>query len=217
MRTWDPFRFDDFAGHTELPYFRFWACNISVKRDFILQHGPFREAMGRAGPAAHEDPELGYRLHPHGLRIFYCPEALGHHHHVVTLQQACARAHHQGLNFGEFNTLVPEPEIPVVYHVIGLHTVRDHLRTWFGPGRRHLAAGDRNPVLLLARYLVRDLVFNGVTVRRFWEPLFERAERDPRVARRMRPAFYRGLIAYYFFRGCREGNERFGAPQLQRA
>ncbi len=215
MRTWNPFRFNDFEDQVELPYFRFWACNISVKREFVRAHGLFREQKGRAGPAAHEDPELGYRLHKAGLRIRYCPDALGYHHHIVTLEQACARAHHQGLNFGEFNGLVPEPEIPVVYHVLNASTLRDHLRTWFGPSRKYLGPSERNPLMLMARYALRDLVFNGFTVPLFWEVLAARAERDPFVARHMRAAFYRGIIAHYFFKGCREGNERFGAPFAQ--
>jgi glycosyltransferase involved in cell wall biosynthesis len=213
MRTWNPFRYSDFDGMTEMPYFRFWACNISAKRDFVMRFGPFREHRGRAGPAAHEDPELGYRLKKKGgLRILYCPEALGLHNHVVTLKQACARAHHQGLNFGEFNAYVPEPEITVVYHVFNWTTLGDHLRCWFGPHRKYLAPGDRNPLSLLARYALRDLVFNGLTVPLFWERLAERAERSPGIARLMRASFYRGIIAHHFFQGVQQGNRRFGVP-----
>jgi GT2 family glycosyltransferase len=212
MRTWDPFRYSDFDGVMELPYFRFWACNISAKRDFVLRAGAFREHRGRAGPAAHEDPELGYRLKKNGLRILYCPDALGYHNHVVTLKQACARAHHQGLNFGEFQSYVPEPEISVVYHVFNWTTLGDHLRCWFGPRRMYLSPADRNPLLLLARYAARNLAFNSLTVPLFWERLAERAERSPRIARRMRASFYRGIIAHYFFKGVQEGNRRFGVP-----
>src|SRR5579859_7300975 len=76
LRKWESFRFADFEGLVEVPYYRFWACNISLKREFLLQHGLFREPMGRAGPAAHEDPELGCRLHRAGLRIFFAQQAL---------------------------------------------------------------------------------------------------------------------------------------------
>lgn len=211
LRTWDSFRFSDFdqAELVEVPYYRFWACNISVKRDFVLANGMFREQKGRAGPAAHEDPELGYRLHLAGLRIFYDPAALGYHHHVVTRETACARAYQQGLNFDEFRSLAPAPEIPVAYHDLRRQTVADHMRAWFGPARKHLAGNDRNPAIAIGRYAVRGVVFNRVTIRHLWEPLFERAERDPAVANLMRPIFYRGLIAYHFRRGCRDGNQRF--------
>ena len=74
LRTWDPFRFSDLTGLHELPYYKFWACNISIKREFVMRYGPFQEHLGIA---AHEDAELGYRLSRGGLRILYCPEALG--------------------------------------------------------------------------------------------------------------------------------------------
>src|SRR5262249_10880346 len=154
LRTWDPFRFSAFAGQVELPYYRFWACNISVKRDFVLRYGPFREQRGRAGAASHEDPELGYRLSRAGLRIFYCPDALGHHHHVTTFEQACRRAYEQGLNFRDFRDLVGQPEIAVAYHVFSFATLGDHLRTWFGERRRLVGRGERNPLFLLGLYLL---------------------------------------------------------------
>jgi glycosyltransferase involved in cell wall biosynthesis len=213
LRTWDPFRFSDFEGLTELPYFRFWACNISFKRDFMLQHGLFREAMGRAGAAAHEDAELGHRLSRHGLRVLYCSAALGFHDHVVTLQQACERAHQRGLNFGEFRQFVPEPEIPVAYHVLSFRTLGDHARAVFGPRRRYLSQGDRNPLLLSLRYALRALAFNGVAVGLFWRPFLDAAERHPTLARLVNQEMYRGTIFYYFLVGCAEGDRRYGRPR----
>lgn len=215
LRTWDPFRFSAFAGQMELPYYRFWACNISVKRAFVLRYGPFREQRGRAGAASHEDPELGYRLSRGGLRILYCPDALGFHHHVVTFEQACRRAHMQGLNFPDFRDLVGQPEIAVAYHVFSFATFADHLRTWFGDRGRFVGANERNPLLLLGRYLLRDLAFNSLTVRLLWTPLLARAEHDPFVARVTRAAFYRGVIAYHFFRGCREGGTWTNTAQTE--
>jgi hypothetical protein len=70
----------------------------------------------------------------------------------------------QGMNFGEFRQFVPEPEIPVAYHVLTWDTVADHLRTLFGPRRQFLEASDRNPALLLACHFARALVFNDLTV-----------------------------------------------------
>ena len=210
LRTWDPFRFSGFAGLTELPYYRFWACNISVKRDFVLANGLFREPMGRAGPAAHEDPALGYQLHKAGLRILYCTEALGHHYHVVTFEQACKRRYQQGLNFGEFRTLVPEPEIPVAYHVLTWGTIGDHFRAWFGPRRQYLSAGDRNPITVVVQHLVRGLAFNRLTVRFLWNPLLAHAEHSSFLAGVVNSTMYRGTTFYHFLRGCWDGQRKFG-------
>jgi hypothetical protein len=212
LQKWDSFRFSDFADLQEVPFYRFWACNISVKRDFMLRHGLYRESMGRAGPASHEDPELGYRLHHAGLRIYYCAAALGHHYHVVTREGACKRSYQQGLNFDEFRAQTGAPEIAVAYRDLRWGTVGDHLRTWFGPNRRYLCPVDRNPLRAISRHLIRRLVFNRATIRLVWDPVFDRAERDPRIASLMRPGFYRGLVAYHFFKGCRDGNRRFGVP-----
>jgi GT2 family glycosyltransferase len=71
--------FAQFAGRRELGWDAFFTCNLSVKRDFLLRFGLFDEAL-----RWHEDIELGERLVPHGLRLLYCPEALGYHHHVLS-------------------------------------------------------------------------------------------------------------------------------------
>lgn len=209
LRTWDAFRFKGFAEQSELPYYRFWACNISAKREFVLRHGPFREQRGRAGPASHEDPELGYRLSLAGLRIFYNPAALGLHHHVVTFAQASKRRYMQGLNFGEFRALADAPEIPVAYHVLNWKTLPDHWRALFGPRRRFLQPHDRNPLTLLLRHLVRAAVFNDLAVHYFWEPCLNRAERSPALARLVNSEMYRGVLFHYFLKGCRDGDRQF--------
>ncbi len=206
LRTWDPFRFTDLTGVTELPYYRFWACNISVKRDFVRRHGPFRENLGAA---AHEDPELGYRLSHAGLRILYCPEALGYHHHIMTLKQACDRRYLHGRHFCRFCSLVPEPEIPVVYHVLTWRTLSHHLHVYFGPRRRYLMGRDRSLGLLLLFHLGRAMMFNSLMVHGFWEPLLGLAEKIPGIGRMMSREVYRNVLFHYFLKGCRDGHENF--------
>jgi GT2 family glycosyltransferase len=70
--------FRQFEGREELGWEAFFTCNLSVKRDFLLHCGLFDEAL-----RWHEDIELGERLVPHGLRLLYCPRALGYHHHFL--------------------------------------------------------------------------------------------------------------------------------------
>jgi hypothetical protein len=190
----------------------FWACNISFKRGFMLDRGMFRAQRGRAGAAAHEDAELGYRLHRHGLRILYSETALGYHHHVDTLEGTMRRAYQRGLNWDEFRALVPEPEIAVRYHVFRRDTMRDHLRALRPRHRRHLFAADKSPLMPI-KYLLRSIIFNGPAVRHFWLPVLAQAERRPILARRMHRIFYRGVIAHEFTRGCRDGNRLYGPPR----
>jgi glycosyltransferase involved in cell wall biosynthesis len=205
LRKFDRLRFSDFDGRDEIPYYRFWGCNISAKRAFTLRHGGMPEDMGPGGAVSHQDVVLGHRLLQGGLRILYCREALAYHHHVMTLEQMCCFNYRYGQNFRKLREWVNEPEIAVAYHVWDSSTVRDHLRVWLGPRRRFVPRRDRSPLRLLARYLLRGFAFNAVTVRCLWLPLAAEAERSPAISRLMRGQFYRGIIAYYFCRGFRDG------------
>jgi hypothetical protein len=178
----------------------------------MLDRGMFRAQRGRAGAATHEDAELGYRLHGHGLRILYSETALGYHHHFETLEGAMRRAYQRGLNWDEFRALVPEPEIAVRYHVFRRDTVRDHLRALQPRYRRHLFAADKS-TLMPIKYLLRGIIFNRLAVRHFWLPVLAQAERRPILARGMHRIFYRGVIAHEFARGCRDGNRLYGPPR----
>lgn len=70
--------FSGFEGKSELDWRGFITCNLSVKRQFLLEHGLFAEGL-----FPHEDLELGERLSHAGLRIHYAPEALGYHFHAL--------------------------------------------------------------------------------------------------------------------------------------
>jgi len=204
LKKWDPFKFRELEGCDELPYYLFWACNISCKRDFLLSNGLFREERGKAGAAAHEDAELGYRLFKRaGLRIFYCKEALGYHYHLETLEGAMRRAYERGLNWHDFRALVDSPDVTVRYHILSVHTIKDHLDTFRGPN--NLIGADRNPAYLIVRQILRMVLFNRLTVCWFWLPMMRRAENGSITSRLMHRNLYRGVIAYHFFKGVAHG------------
>jgi glycosyltransferase involved in cell wall biosynthesis len=213
LRHWDHFKMIALAGRKELPYYWFWACNLSVKREFLMRHALFREQRGRGGEAAHEDIVLGYRLSRFGLRILFSEEARALHCHPTTFEAACNRRYMQGVNFGEFHSHAPAPEIPVVYHVLNWRTLPDHVRAVFGARRRYLEGADRNPVLLLLRHAARAVLFNGAMVRGVWEPLVRAAEHNSTIARLMNAQLYRGVMFYHFLRGCRDGYRKFDRPR----
>lgn len=86
-RVW--FKYDQLLSGRNNPDFTFFfTCNLSLKREFLLQHGMFDEEFG--GPAL-EDTELGYRLAQQGLQIHFCPQAIGYHDHHTDLEAACQR------------------------------------------------------------------------------------------------------------------------------
>lgn len=215
LQVWDPFRFDAFTGLETLPYYLFWACQVSFKTAFMRDAGLFREHRGRGGAAAHEDAELGYRLHQAGMRLRYAPEALGYHYHVETLEGAMRRGYERGLNFGEFHAYVPEPEIVVRYHVLQPSTLADHVRAFGAAHRRYLLGADRSPLLLMLRYVARSIVFNGFTANFLWLPLTRAAEEASWAERLMHRDLYRGLISWQFTCGTRDAKSLYQTGKAQ--
>lgn len=210
LSKWDPWHLGDLPDGMEMPYYMFWACNISFRREFMLQHGMFRDAMGRAGAAAHEDVELGYRLHRHGLRVFYDRGSLGYHHHVETLDGSLRRSYQRGLNWPDFRSRVPQPELDVAYRAYDLATLVAHRGELMGPRKPFLMGADRSLAWLALRHVQRVVMFNRFTTRFFWLPLFNAAERMRWLASCMHENMYRGVIVHYFVVGCRDGRARFG-------
>jgi glycosyltransferase involved in cell wall biosynthesis len=200
---WDPFRYFELEGMTELPYWKFWACNISVKRSFLLEHGMFRELRG----AAHEDVELGYRLCAAGLKILYWPLALAHHYHVETLDAAIKRAYERGLNFYVLTDNLDDPQIVVKYHVFNWRTLREHIAVYRNVSASSLPPADRNFAWLLFRQLIRWVVFNRLTIP-VWLSLLRAADCRPWLSRLLNSYFYRGAVSYHFIKGCAVGSAR---------
>ena len=96
MRWWieNRFRFGALqAGKGEPRFSFFFTCNISVKREFLLNHGLFDESFRTA---AYEDTELAYRLDQAGLKIHFVSQATAYHDHPVTLQDASRRMENIG-------------------------------------------------------------------------------------------------------------------------
>ena len=204
LKKWDPFKFRLLEGMRELPYYLFWACNISAKKDFLLENGLYDENTGRAGAAAHEDVELGYRLWKKGLRILYNKEAWGYHYHRVTLEGTLRRQYERGINWHEFRAKIDRPDLTVRYHIMNSRTIKDHIET-FTKGPNDLIGIDRYPVILIFRQLIRVVVFNYLTVHLCWIPLMKAAERKKWLARFMHTQLYRGVISYHFFKGVVDG------------
>jgi glycosyltransferase involved in cell wall biosynthesis len=207
QRHWDPFGFCDLDQTRELPFTMFWVCNVSVKRDFMLQLGMFRETVGRAGPSDHHDVEVGYRLHRHGMRLLYNQEALGYHFHPSTLGQMIDRYYERGLNWPAFRALVPDPEVLVLGRLLSLRTLPAFVRVLRGPNT--LSGRERSLTWHIVRALLRGAAFNRLTVPCLWKPLVNRAETSPRLARLMNRRLYRALMYYHFLRGVRHARKRF--------
>jgi GT2 family glycosyltransferase len=86
----------------------------------MMRYGMFLEHKGRAGAAAHEDLELGYRLAEKGMRLLYAKDALGYHYHVSTLDQTIRRWYERGMNYSEFRVFANHPRLTVFWLNPGL-------------------------------------------------------------------------------------------------
>jgi len=204
LKHWNPFRLSEFLGYKELPYYMFWACNISFKRFFMIKYGMFREEMGKAGPAAHEDVELGYRLYQHGLKIYYNENALGYHYHLENLEATLKRSYQRGLNWREFYELTKQPELAIRYRTYNIPMLIRNVRDFKGLKFKYLIGKDRSISSLIYRYLIRFVLFNRLTVPYLLLPILNYSERNTFLAKYMHDRYYRGTIVYYFLKGCRD-------------
>jgi glycosyltransferase involved in cell wall biosynthesis len=208
QRKWDPFEMRKLEPDQELPYWMFWACNISLKTEFMRERGMFRNARGSAGAAAHEDVEVGHRLSKHGLRIFHEKGASGHHYHVESLETAIARSYQRGLNWEEAFQQMPHPELLIRQRLHSLGTLITRRKELTGERRKYLIGADRSMTRLTVEVILRSVLFNKLTVPNFWVPLLNLAERHRFLEALMHPRFYRGVIVYYFRSACREAQRK---------
>lgn len=102
-------------------------ANMSIRRDALMQAGPFEEALG--GTALLEDAELSARLIAAGWRLRFVPEAAVTHHHDPAggVRQATARAtlaarfHNTGFFVGRHR---PRRDLALVLPVYGAIALR---------------------------------------------------------------------------------------------
>ena len=207
MRKWDPFRFWLLEDGQELPFYMFWACNVSCKREFIEAVGMFREHGGRAGAVAFEDLEVGYRLSQAGMTLSYLAAATGDHYHEYTIDGGIERWRLRGLNYAEFRTFVPDPVLDVYFHVLNAQTFSSYLAVL--RGRNPFRGREASLAWHLCREAVRRMLLNRVTVRWIWRPLLDAAERSRHIERLTTRQVYRAFFYYHFLRGVREARLRF--------
>jgi glycosyltransferase involved in cell wall biosynthesis len=208
LKKWDPFRFRDLQGLRELPAYRFGAANLSFKRDFMLRYGMFHEKMARAGAAALEDWEVGYRLKKHGMRLLYCVDALGYHYHLCTLDEASRRWYQRGLNYEDFRSRATDPELSVYLHVLSFRTLGDHIRVLWGSNS--FRGMERSFIWHIIRHSARLLILNRLTACWIWRPMLNKAESNRVLATLMHRQIYRAFLYYQFLKGICDAKRIYG-------
>lgn len=102
------FSFSQIKGK-EVGWQRFWTCNISLKKNFLVKNGLFDEEFPYA---AWEDVELGYRLGKTGLRLMYNKRAAGYHYHPTTVFSIKNKMRNNGESVLIFRKKVPFGFLP---------------------------------------------------------------------------------------------------------
>ncbi len=208
LKKWDPFRFDELEELSELRPYRFGACNLSFKKDFMMRFGMFLEHKGRNGAASLEDFELGYRLEKHGMRLLYAINALGYHHHVTTLDSAINRWREKGLNYGEFRKYATHPELTVYFHILTFKTFREYFRVLRGPNS--FSGKEKCFIYHVVRELVRRITLNRFTSAFLWKPVLDMAEKKTWIASLITSKIYRAYLYYSFLRGVSDAKKLYG-------
>jgi glycosyltransferase involved in cell wall biosynthesis len=92
-------------GRTQLTWREFWTANLSLKKRFLDRtQVRFDESLRYV----HDDVEMGWRLETFGLRLWYVPEALAHHHHPLTLEEYLRMGDREGASLALWDRrLVP--------------------------------------------------------------------------------------------------------------
>lgn len=94
-------------------YIFFWTCNVSVKRDFVIQAGLFDERF-----LWNEDIVLGYHLDRNGMQLRFCPGASGAHLHHLDKEKLPARGTATGRWIWATAELFPDRELLDRYGVL---------------------------------------------------------------------------------------------------
>ena len=85
------FRYHQVRGRTTVTYKHVYTCNVSFKRQALLDH-PFDEEI----VYGFEDIELAWRMQEHGFTFHFDEQALGYHHHRRSFEDYRRRQHKAG-------------------------------------------------------------------------------------------------------------------------
>jgi len=105
--------FDEVRHLERLEYFHFWTCNVSVKRDFMLERGMFDETF-----LGYEDVLCGHQLKSAGMELRFHPAARGQHLHQGKREGVPAKGRFYGKWLYAFLQYVPDRAAKKRYGVL---------------------------------------------------------------------------------------------------
>lgn len=113
MSLFHVYPYDRIRGQGIVGYDYFWTCCVSVKRDFMRQHGLFDERF-----LFNEDVICGHQLHRAGMVLHFVEDARGEHLHQLTTAGLPAKAEFTGRWIHATVQALPEPEVFERYGVL---------------------------------------------------------------------------------------------------
>jgi len=118
------FNYNNMVDRKPAPFDRFYTSNVSVKRRFLAQMEHLFNPWFRL--AAFEDIELAYRLHLRGLQLYYLEDAVGFHHHQMTVRGMSERQR----KCGRMLTIMAEmhPKFIPIQHQLYLDALQSEFR-----------------------------------------------------------------------------------------
>ncbi|MBL8488326.1 MAG: glycosyltransferase family 2 protein [Rhodocyclaceae bacterium] len=113
MSLFHAFPYDSVRNLDRLRYLHFWTCNVSVKRQFMLEKGMFDERF-----LYNEDMICGHRLEEGGMHLHFLPAARGQHLHQMTPAGLEAKGIFTGRWIHATCQYLPDPELKRKFGVI---------------------------------------------------------------------------------------------------
>jgi len=184
------------GGIQEISYQQIGAGHFSIRREDALAIGGWDEELVDYG---FQDLEFMYRCWEHGLRMFYSPTAVTHHHdYALTLAQCCDRIRRA--------STTAEPDLfrkhPELQGQVPMFRDKGYV-SW-----------REDPLPIIARKLIRGLMIQPPLL---WglEQLTHCVERLCPHPALLRP-LYRWVLGAYICLGYREGLQKRNALKLNR-
>jgi glycosyltransferase involved in cell wall biosynthesis len=120
MSLFHVFPYDEIRKTCRLTYLHFWTCNVSLKREFMLECGMFDETF-----LYYEDVLCGHKLQENGMQLQFVPQARGQHLHQLKPSGVPAKGRFTGLWLYPFIQRIPDPTAMKRFGIlstdIGLH------------------------------------------------------------------------------------------------
>ena len=107
------FPYDEVRNLERLSYLHFWTCNVSFKREFMLEAGMFDENF-----LFHEDRLVGYKLASNGMHLHFLAAARGQHLHQLQPSGIPSKARFSGMWLYAFLQKVPDPSLKQYFDTV---------------------------------------------------------------------------------------------------